>query len=115
LEREAKLPRILIEKELSQFFDKLPLEQMGRSFFDGDNGEKYLDIYAHLEHDTPSRSVLEEIKRGLSYNLLENRQDKGALEKLIYFAKFHNRKVCIIGFTDLVINVTKLEQHFYTL
>lgn len=114
LEKKANFPRILIDKELFLLLKKLPLDEISNFFYD-DEGEKCLDIYAHFERIASYRSVLEEIKKGLSLNLLQNREKKSALAKLLYFVKFHNRRVIRLGLDDLAINISKIEEHFHSL
>lgn len=109
LEKEARLPRILIDNELFQFLKGFPLSGMGDFFFD-DEDKKCLNIYAHFDRIVEPRLFLQGIKTRVVQNIIQNRRNESALEKLLYFCQFHNRKVLLLdsGFHDLLIDTSKI-------
>lgn len=114
LEKEAKFPRILIDKELFAYFKSFPPDDISNFFYD-DEGEKCLNVYAHFDRVASSHSILRDIRTGIIRNIVQNDRKKRALENLLYFSKFHNRRVLLLGFDDLLINVSKIEQRFHSL
>ena len=111
LEKQADTPRILIDDPVYEFVQGLPLEQLNNFFFVDASGKRCFDIYAVFISDEHSRTVLSDIKEGVSRNMFENRENERVLGKLIYFAKFHNEKVHRLGFDDLAFNLTPVERH----
>jgi hypothetical protein len=107
LEKKAGLARILIDSELLKFLREIPLEQVSEFVYRDDDGKDCLDIYSFLQQDDNSYSVLQGIKETVSLNLQSSRQNPRALDKLVYFAKYHNCMVTKLGFSELMIN-TKL-------
>jgi hypothetical protein len=111
LEQSADEPRILIDEQLLELLQKLSFNYMERFFYEDANEKKCFDIYAFLQHDDLSQEVLKEIKKGVTLNLENSLKKESQLKKLIYFAKYHNRKVDRdnLNFDQLSIDVRKYE------
>jgi len=115
LEHKADTPRILIDTLVYDFIKDLPLKELPNFIFVDSSGKMCLDIYGIFENEERSPIMLSEIKEGVQRNIVSSRSDKGALRKLIEFAKYHNKKVLEFGFKDVAIDLSKVEKHFQTL
>jgi hypothetical protein len=107
----ADVARILIDEELLEFLRKLSFNYMGRFFYKDADEKECFDIYAFLQHDELSQKVLQKIENSLTLNLETSRNKENDLKKLIYFAKYHNKKVDRdnLNFEQLSIDVRKYE------
>lgn len=104
LEKNANLARILIDGELLKFVREIPFEPIERFIYRDDDGKDCFDMYCFFQQDDNSYSVLQGIKETVSLNLQSSRQNPRVLEKLLYFAKYHNFMVTKLGFKELMIN-----------
>lgn len=111
LEKEADKPRIIIDKQLLEYLDNLVFEYMDMFSYDDEDKKKCFDICAFLQCDELSKEVLQDIKNSLTLNL-KTSHDKNVLNKLIYFAKYHNKKVKKVGFNseNQLIDISNYER-----
>ena len=107
LERQAKDARILLDDNLGSQLEKMGFTQMKKFFYKDDDGRLCFDIYSLLPTLRNPQDVLSDIKEGVTLNIESNSTDEERLPKLIYFAKYHNRKVGKNGmnFPQLSINI----------
>lgn len=115
LERRAKNPRILIDKQFLEYLQNIHFEYTNMFFYNDSDGEKCFETYAFLRrNDKLSNTILRDIKNGVVLNLETNlnKQDLNAITKLVYFAKYHNKKISRheLNFEDLSIDVSKFEK-----
>ncbi len=112
LEREAKYPRILLEDNLKLYLNEISYTHMDKFFYKDDDGHYCFDMYSILQIMDNSQNVLTDINKGLLLNMESNTRNKKELAKLIYFAKYHNRKVCSdsLNFPALSMNIDKFEK-----
>ncbi len=106
LEKSAHFARILLDGEMLKFLREIPFEQIDEFVYKDDDGKDCFDIYSFFQQDDNSYSVLQGIKETVSLNLHSSRQNLPALDKLLYFAKYHNSMVTKLGFRELVINTS---------
>jgi hypothetical protein len=111
LEKRADKPRILIDNLVYEFVRGLPLEELKKFFFVDKSGEKCLDMYAFFENNPRSSIFLSDLKEAISRNMFANRENRDALRKLLYFARYHNRRVQELGFGDSAINLGQAEKY----
>jgi hypothetical protein len=109
LEREATHPRILLEDNLRLYLEDISYTHLDKFFYKDDDECYCFDSYSILQMMDNRRDVLIDINMGLSLNMESNMSNKKELAKLIYFAKYHNRKICASGlnFPELSINIDK--------
>jgi hypothetical protein len=109
LEKDATNPRILLEDDLRLYLDEMSYSHMNKSFYKDDDGSYCLDIYSFLETMGNIKNILTDINKGLILNMESNTSNIKELSKLIYFAKYHNRKIGSNGlkFPELSINIDK--------
>ncbi len=109
LEREAKYPRILLEDNLRLYLNEMSYSHIDKFFYKDDDGRYCFDMYSILQIMDNSQNVLTDINKGLLLNMESNTSNKKELTKLIYFAKYHNRKVGSDGlnFPALSMNIDK--------
>lgn len=110
LEREATYPRILLEDDLRSYLNEMSYPHMDEFFYkDDDDGRYCFDIYSILQIMDNRQNVLTDINKGLTLNMESNISNIKELTKLIYFAKYHNRKIGSDGlnFPELSINIDK--------
>jgi hypothetical protein len=82
---------------------------MDKFFYKDDDGRYCFDMYSILQMMDNRQNVLSDINKGLSLNMESNMSNKKELAKLIYFAKYHNRRVVShsLNFPELSINIDK--------
>jgi hypothetical protein len=115
LERDKdKYPRILLDDRLRKDLIKMSFPYMDKFFYKDEYGLDCFDIYSIFGVFDKRKIIqtLTEIRESLIYHMEKNFTDKDILSKLIYFAKYHNRKVSSDGlnFPDLAINVNEFEK-----
>lgn len=109
LEREATYPRILLEDNLRLYLNEMSYSHMDKFFYKDDDGRYCFDMYSILQIMDNSQNVLTHINTGLLLNMENNMSNIKELAKLIYFAKYHNRRVVSNGlyFPHLSMNIDK--------
>lgn len=114
LEKKAENPRILIDKPFLEYLQNICFAYTNLFCYNDSDGEKCFEIYAFLRHDEFSCKVLRDIKNGVTRNLEANlnKRDLKAINKLVYFARYHNKKISRdeLNFENLSINVSKFEK-----
>jgi hypothetical protein len=110
-ERKAKSARIIIDEVLvSYLFDLKRPDYIREHFYEDPDQIQCVDIYSFLKTDSEAgdnpKQVLTDIKRGVSANIIFNKSNLRALEKLNYFAHYHNNWLLENGWkdTDLYIS-----------
>ncbi len=109
--KEAKTARIIFDGNLIRYLkDKTNLDIDEFVFTDG-GGKSCFDLYNifHPLSADNARKALREIKKGVTMNMADSYSDPNALEKLHYFAEYHNkwvRKFC--ADTDLLIDCREM-------
>lgn len=104
LERNAYFARILLDGEMLKFLREIPFEQIDEFVYRDDDGKDCFNIYSFFQQDDNSYSALQGLRETVSLNLRSSRQNQRALDKLLYFANYHNSMVTKLGFRELVIN-----------
>lgn len=109
LEREATHPRILLEDNLRLYLNEMSYTHMDKFFYKDDDGRYCFDMYSILQIMDNRQNVLTHINTGLLLNMESNMSNKKELAKLIYFAKYHNRRVVSddLYFPHLSMNIDK--------
>ena len=69
--------------------------------------EHCFDIYAAIPRLPKYEEILFDIRKGLLLNMMHNSTNKRSLQKLIYFAEYHNSKVIQLNCPDLGIDIQK--------
>ncbi|MDD5772249.1 MAG: hypothetical protein PHX78_02125 [bacterium] len=112
LEKKAENPRILIGYKLLLYFKTLGNDYLNKSFFKDIDGNSCFDFYSILNYINLPQNKLSEIQKNVTYNLNKHIDKLKELSKLIYFAKYHNRKVSKdeLNFEDLAIDLKKFEK-----
>ncbi|MGB7575653.1 MAG: hypothetical protein WBN53_17535, partial [Thermodesulfobacteriota bacterium] len=100
-------PRILLEDDLGSYLNEKSYPHMDQFFYKDDDGRYCFDIYSILEIMDNRQDVLTDINRGLTLNMGSNTHNIRELTKLVYFAKYHNRKIGSDGLNlpELSINI----------
>lgn len=113
LEKEATNPRVLLEDRLRSYLIDMSYSHMDKFFYKDDDGRYCFDIYSILQIMDNRQNVLTHISKGLTLNMESNSNNKKELTKLVYFAKYHNRKIGSDGlnFPDLTIDIDKFEKN----
>jgi len=108
LESDAKYPRILLDDTLRSYLDTISYP-MGKYFFRDEDGRCCFDIYAAFDilGEELSLLTLTDIKKGITLNIESNCTNNAILDKLKYYAKYHNKKVKGLNFPDLSIAIKK--------
>jgi len=86
---------------------------MDKFFYEDADGQLCLDMYSIMssfEH-RQRQNVLRDINKSITLNIRGNFSREKELKKLIYFAKYHNRKVGRDGmnFPELSIDIREFE------
>ncbi len=106
LEKEAKYPRMLLDNKVLAYMDEISYPK-NHFFYKDEYGDYCFDWYAGLT-DPPKQ--LRRIKDIVTLNAssISKSSDKKALRKVVYFARYHNRKVSESSFncSDLIIDVS---------
>lgn len=91
-EKKARKARIIIDDDLFSYLRSLERFDYIKKHLYKDSDEMHcIDIYSFLEEDDNSERVLEDIKEGVMASLTFNKNDRRVLEKLNYFADYHNK------------------------
>ncbi len=111
LEKDAKKPKILLDDKLAKYLNEIsyPVER----FFYKDEADNYcFDWYAGLINLTNVQrwAILRDVKNTILKNASINGTDESALDKLLYFSEYHNKKVTdsSIDLADMQINIGEL-------
>jgi hypothetical protein len=109
LEEEAVYPRILLDDSLRLQLEEISYPYMDKFFYKDEDGRYCFDIYSILQIMDNRQNVLTDINKGITLNIESNSDNNKELIKLIYFVKYHNKKVSSdeLNFPDLVINIDK--------
>lgn len=106
---DTKHPRILLDDRLRADLIKRSFPHMDKFFYKDDDGFNCFDIYSSLSVFNEQRIIqtMTEIKEALQYHIEKNSEDTEVLSKLIYFARYHNRKISTGGLNlpDLCIDM----------
>jgi len=114
-EKEAFYSRIVIDKELQSYLRSLErFEYIKENLYEDSDGIYCIDIYSFLKTDTendlkPER-ILIDIKNGVSANMKFNRNNHTAMEKLGYFANYHNKYLKENGYHDSTLYIPTGDQ-----
>ena len=110
----AQNPRIIIDKPLQVYLDEISHHYIPKFFYKDDDGYYCLDIYSSLRLFAKREEMLQDIKQGIILNMKKNFDNKKELDKLIYFAKYHNSHVNadMQNFPSLVIDIGKYEDRY---
>ncbi len=101
LERQAKMPRILIDSQLLEYLHGLPFsaEYTGQFFYTDSDQRVCFHVYSKLDDELKRRdeslykNIFATLKRGISGNLKKNANNPKEKEYLEYFASYHNSQV----------------------
>jgi hypothetical protein len=91
LEKQAIMPRIVIDQKTAPQF-----EDLGMSWHDNNYQGKIFDFYhlfARPEFTSMAHIVLADIMNGVSRNLEYNRKNSKELSKITHFVNYHNRRI----------------------
>ena len=107
LQAKENKPRIVLDKHLTERLRSLPFKHFDYFFFKDDNSLCF-DIYcaplnAISRGNNRFKTILSDIKQGVQANINKNRNKPNVLEKLEWFATYHNKRVNPIGCKDLSI------------
>jgi len=117
-----KYPRILLDDKLRDYLISKSFSHIDKFFYTDEAGLYCFDIYSILS-DCDKQQIIQtltKIRDGLNYHLERNFKDKDkekeyekVLSKLMYFAKYHNRKIIdgTLNFPDLVIDINKYKDN----
>ena len=113
LEKEAKRPRILLSTKVSECLHGISYPHTDQFFYKDESGDHCFDWYAGVVQLPLEmrRTMLKQIGKALLGNALNNRSDREVMSKLIYFIKYHNRKVSdsAVQCPDAAIDLAPLE------
>lgn len=91
-EKKAHKARIIIDDDLFSYLCSLERFDYIKEHLYKDSDEKYcIDIYSFVKEVNNPKRVLEDIKKGITANFIFNKYDREVLEKLNYFADYHNK------------------------
>jgi len=114
LENEkAEYPRIVLDEPLQQYLEDISYPHIQKFFYKEEDGYYCLDIYSALRNwGENKKRILADIREGITLNLESNFNNDRELGKLIYFARYHNRKVTSteVNLTHLVFDISKYEE-----
>jgi hypothetical protein len=114
--KKAVYPRIIMDELLRSYFDRISFPYS--RFFYRDDDYYCLDVYEiyfsiPIERWGASREkFLTPIKKGIELAMDRNFNRRKELSRLIYYAKFHNRKVCSarVNLPHLAFDIEKYEE-----
>ncbi len=93
--KEAKTARIVVAEGLVRYLKEQTNLDVGEFVFSDSEGKSCFDLYnifRPLSADN-ARKVLSDIKKAVTMNMVDSSFDPKALEKLEYFAEYHNKWV----------------------
>lgn len=107
LEEKGSYPRIIINGFVKKYLETCIFPYLKETYFIDEKGQTCLDIYFALKKKGMASKVLSGIKEGVVSNLEANIHNPKELGYLKDFCKYHNERVAILGFLDLLIDIRK--------
>lgn len=113
--KKAVDPRIIVDELLLKYLEEISYRNINKLFYKDEDGYYCLDIYSAVSYWGDNKEkTLANIQEGITLNLENNFNNGIELGKLLYFAKYHNRK--IINFeanlSHLAFDISKYEERF---
>jgi hypothetical protein len=109
LERRAENPKVLLDQKLSEYLDEVEYTNKNTFFYRDEHENLCFDWYAGLSGFSYKDKwfILTAIKNNITENASAIGKDKNVIEKLLYFAGYHNRKVqdSTINCPEIQINI----------
>jgi hypothetical protein len=112
LEKKTADPRILVDELLLQYLEEISYPNIDKFFYKDEDGYYCFDIYSAQRYWSDKERTLTDIKEGVTLSMEHNFNNVRELDKLLYFARYHNRKVnsAEVNLPHLTFNISKYEE-----